>query len=55
MTRVKSPLDIARAAYKPKLPLALQGAVALKEGAATQSVANQQEIKALFPNTVCLY
>ncbi|MBN1462708.1 MAG: diphosphate--fructose-6-phosphate 1-phosphotransferase [Paludibacteraceae bacterium] len=51
MTRVKSPLDIARAAYKPKLPLALQGAVALKEGAATQSVANQEEIKALFPNT----
>lgn len=47
----KSALQIARAAYQPKLPKALQGAVKAKEGAATQSVGNQAEIKALFPNT----
>ena len=47
----KSPLQIARAAYKPKLPSALCGAVKVIEGEATQSVANQDEIKALFPNT----
>lgn len=47
----KSPLQIARAAYQPKLPAALQGNVVLKEGAATQSVADQEEIKKLFPNT----
>lgn len=40
-----------RAAYQPKLPKALQGAVTIKEGAATQSVDNQEEIKKLFPNT----
>ena len=44
-------MQIARAAYQPKLPKALQGAVKAKEGAATQSVGNQAEIKALFPNT----
>ena len=47
----KSALQIARAAYQPKLPKALQGAVKAVEGAATQSVGNQEEIKALFPNT----
>ena len=47
----KSALQVARAAYQPKLPKALQGAVAVKEGAATESVANQEEIKKLFPNT----
>lgn len=47
----KSALQIARAAYQPKLPTALQGAVKAVEGAATQSVGNQEEIKALFPNT----
>lgn len=47
----KSPLQIARAAYEPKLPAALKGNVVLKEGVATESVANQVEIKALFPNT----
>ena len=47
----KSALQIARAAYQPKLPKALQGPVKVKEGAATQSVGNQKEIKALFPNT----
>ena len=47
----KSALQIARAAYQPKLPKALQGAVKAVEGAATQSVGNQEEIKSLFPNT----
>ncbi len=47
----KSPLQQARAAYQPKLPLTLTGAVVAKLGNPTQSVANQEEIKALFPNT----
>src|SRR5665647_2809656 len=47
----KSPLQIARASYQPKLPAALKGNVVLKEGAATESVADQSEIKKLFPNT----
>ena len=48
---VKSELQKARAAYQPKLPKALQGAVVAVEGAPTQSVGNQDEIKAMFPNT----
>ena len=48
---VKSNLQVARAAYQPKLPKALKGAVKAVEGAATQSVGNQEEIKALLPNT----
>ena len=47
----KSALQIARAAYQPKLPKALLGAVKVEEGEPTQSVANQDEIKSLFPNT----
>lgn len=47
----KSALQIARAAYQPKLPKALKGAVKVKEGEPTQSVADQEAIKALFPNT----
>ena len=47
----KSALQIARAAYQPKLPAGLKGAVKVKEGAPTQSVDNQEEIKKLFPNT----
>ena len=47
----KSALQNARAAYQPKLPKALQGAVKIKEGKATQSVGDQEEIKKLFPNT----
>jgi pyrophosphate--fructose-6-phosphate 1-phosphotransferase len=47
----KSALQIARAAYHPKLPKALKGFVQVKEGAATQSVADQEAIKELFPNT----
>ena len=47
----KSPLQIARAWYMPKLPSAFQGGIELKEGDATESVADQEEIKKLFPNT----
>ena len=47
----KSPLQIARGSYQPKMPVALSGNVRLTEGAATQSVADQEEIKKLFPNT----
>ncbi|MDR2907416.1 MAG: diphosphate--fructose-6-phosphate 1-phosphotransferase [Bacteroidales bacterium] len=47
----KSPLQIARAAYQPKLPKALKGQVKLVEGDKTQSVANQKDIQNLFPNT----
>ncbi len=46
-----SALQKARAAYQPKLPRGLQGAVKVKEGKPTQSVGNQEEIRALFPNT----
>ena len=47
----KSALQIARAAYQPKLPAGLRGNVSIKEGAPTKSVGNQEEIKALFPTT----
>ena len=47
----KSALQIARAAYQPKLPKALKGAVKAVAGAATQSVADQEAIQKLFPNT----
>ncbi|MCE5225264.1 MAG: diphosphate--fructose-6-phosphate 1-phosphotransferase [Porphyromonadaceae bacterium] len=47
----KSALQIARAAYQPKVPAALKGAVNAVEGAYTQSVADQDEVKKLFPNT----
>ena len=47
----KSALQIARAAYQPKLPKALKGAVKAVAGEATQSVADQEAIQKLFPNT----
>ena len=47
----KSALQIARAAYQPKLPKALKGHVKAVAGAATQSVADQEAIQKLFPNT----
>ncbi len=47
----KSPLQRVRAEYQPKLPKDLQGDVKVKFGEATQSVANQEEIKKLFPHT----
>ncbi len=46
-----SALQQARAAYQPKLPKALKGSVVAVEGQPTQSVGNQDEIKAMFPNT----
>lgn len=46
-----SQLQKARAAYAPKLPKSLQGAVKVTEGAKTESVADQEDIKKLFPNT----
>lgn len=47
----KSALQVARAAYQPKMPKALYGAVKVEMGAATQSVADQEEVNKLFPNT----
>ncbi|MDR3194133.1 MAG: diphosphate--fructose-6-phosphate 1-phosphotransferase [Tannerella sp.] len=47
----KSALQIARAAYQPKVPAALKGAVKAVEGESTRSVADRNEIKNLFPNT----
>ncbi len=49
-----SPLQKARYEYTPKLPGMLRNGIAeicVKEGEATQSVADQEKIKALFPNT----
>ena len=49
-----SPLQKARYEYTPKLPGMLRNGVAeicVKEGEPTQSVADQEQIKALFPNT----
>ena len=51
MTMLKSPLQVARASYQPKMPAALRGHVRLSEGEKTQSVADQAEIEKLFPNT----
>ena len=42
---------MARQSYQPKIPVALMGNVHIAEGEATQSVANQEDIKKLFPNT----
>ncbi|MDE6097613.1 MAG: diphosphate--fructose-6-phosphate 1-phosphotransferase, partial [Muribaculaceae bacterium] len=47
----KSALQKARAAYQPKLPIVLTGAVKAVTGNPTESVADQEEIKKLFPNT----
>ena len=49
-----SPLQIERLKYQPKLPSSLASGInhlQSIEGSATQSVANQDEIKALFKNT----
>jgi pyrophosphate--fructose-6-phosphate 1-phosphotransferase len=46
-----SALQKERAKYQPKLPKSLAGAVKLVEGAKTGSVADQDEIAKLFPNT----
>lgn len=47
----KSALQRVRSEYVPKLPKALQGPVKIKVGKATESVADQEEIKKLFPET----
>lgn len=47
----KSALQIERASYQPKLPDALKGLAKAVEGTPTQSVADQEEIKKMFPNT----
>ncbi len=53
MTKL-SPLQIERLKYQPKLPSSLKGGInslEMVEGSATQSVADQEEIRNLFPNT----
>ncbi|GHV10916.1 pyrophosphate--fructose 6-phosphate 1-phosphotransferase [Bacteroidia bacterium] len=47
----KSALQIARAAYEPKIPKTLRVVNQIEEGAPTQSVSDQEAIKQLFPNT----
>ncbi|MCI6088823.1 MAG: diphosphate--fructose-6-phosphate 1-phosphotransferase [Absicoccus porci] len=49
-----SPLQMERLKYQPKLPGMLRNGIAeisVKEGEPTQSVADQDKISALFPNT----
>jgi pyrophosphate--fructose-6-phosphate 1-phosphotransferase len=46
-----SALQKERALYQPKLPKSLRGTIQMTEGAKTQSVADQDEIAKLFPNT----
>ena len=49
-----SPLQLARYQYSPKLPGMLRNGISeicVKNGDATQSVADQEKIQALFPNT----
>ena len=46
-----SALQAERAKYQPKLPNSLKSSVKLVEGEKTQSIADQNEIKELFPNT----
>ena len=53
MTKL-SPLQIERLKYQPKLPSSLQNGVnslEMVEGSATESVRDQEQIKALFANT----
>jgi len=50
----RSPLQMARYQYSPKLPGILRNGISeicVKNGGATQSVADQEKIQALFPNT----
>ncbi len=54
MHRTRSTLCDARIAYSPKLPIAFRKGlkeVVIEKGPATESVADQDKIKALFPNT----
>ena len=48
-----SPLQVARYQYSPKLPGMLRNGISdicVCSGGATESVADQEKIKALFPN-----
>ena len=51
ITMFKSVFQIERSKYSPKLPKALYGALKVVEGGKTRSVADQEEIERLFPNT----
>jgi pyrophosphate--fructose-6-phosphate 1-phosphotransferase len=54
MSNNLSVLGKARASYNPKLPASLKGGalkVSVNSGKATESVRDQEKIKALFPNT----
>ena len=47
----KHDIQSLRAVYHPKVPYSISGSTKLVEGKGTQSVADQEEIKKLFPNT----
>lgn len=47
----KSALQIERAKYAPKMPKALHGNVKIVSGKNTESIADQEDIKNIFPNT----
>lgn len=49
-----SVLQELRSAYVPLLPKELSGPVQAVEGAPTESVGNQKEIRRMFPNTYCM-
>ena len=48
---LKSPLQVVRGKYIPKMPKILLGPVKITEGNKTQPVSDCEEIKRLFPNT----
>ena len=48
---IKSPLQKARAKYIPKLPKSLEENVKLIIGEASESIADKEAIKGMFPNT----
>lgn len=48
---IKSALQTERAKYAPKMPKALHGNVKIVIGKDTESVADQEEIRKIFPNT----
>ncbi|MDR0412728.1 MAG: diphosphate--fructose-6-phosphate 1-phosphotransferase [Dysgonamonadaceae bacterium] len=48
----KSALQMARAAYEPKVPKTLKGkSVKIEEGRPTESISDKESIRKLFPNT----
>ena len=47
----KKTIQDFRAIYQPKIPMSISGSAKLVEGQKTESVADQAEIKKLFPNT----